>query len=327
MNSHFAPARFAVLLALVGAVQAVAADAPQRPGAELVNLAAGAVVRARTSLELPPLWSKEYLTAGVRVVGGYCSRSTTTMAKPTPPDAGRGAVDEWVEIDLGADKSFSQLRLCPVWLHSTSGSGAPSFPVDYTISVKPDGGAYVLAKTVNGQVNPGTAPVTLPLGPQRARLVKIAVSRVSGRAWGDAQDLLRLAEVEVLGPAPAASAAAVAAKLPEPYWRLQTDDTAITVAVIGNRPMIVALEPAAGGWNWIKSPLAATAFPTNVNLYRLPNMTQPVFGGSVTWKFKGAVVDGGQGTKLTLRFGCDVPELELRPPGGRPRGAVPSSTR
>ena len=123
----------------------------------------------------------------------------------------------------------------------------PSFPVDYTISVKPDGGAYVLAKTVNGQVNPGTAPVTLPLGPQRARLVKIAVSRVSGRAWGDAQDLLRLAEVEVLGPPPAASAAAVAAKLPEPYWRLQTDDTAITVAVIGNRPMIVALEPARGG--------------------------------------------------------------------------------
>ena len=391
----------------------------------VVNLARGAAVQARTSLESPPLWSKDYLVDGVRAAGGYCSRSATARIHvttglggfigawrtinegtayggkvaygtkiggtfeyaftgdaiawiggkntehgeaevfidgkleatvstkspkllgqevlfrkdklgpgrhtirirvssegatdinalditdsslgPVKADAAPGEVEEWIEIDLGADKAFSHVRLCPVWLHSRDGTGAPSFPADYAISVKPQGGAYATVKTVSGQVNPGVASVTLPVGDQRARYVKIAVSKVGGRAKGDSQDLLRLAEVEVLGRATSAPAAPAAPKLPERNWRLQTDDTAMTLAVIDDRPRIVALQPAKGGWNWIKAPVEAMTLPTEIDVAKDKSYK------AVAWKFKDAVVDTAQGTKLTLVFACEVPGLELRP--------------
>jgi hypothetical protein len=50
--------------------------------------------------EEPPLashpWSPDQLTDGVRVVGGYSS----------DPVYDQPAIDEWVEIDLGADRLF-----------------------------------------------------------------------------------------------------------------------------------------------------------------------------------------------------------------------------
>jgi len=414
-----------LIVAAVSAGAGSAAAGEPAPAESAANLARGAAVKARTSLDSPPLWSKDYLTDGVRAAGGYCSRSAVarihvttglggftgawrtanegsayggtvayatkigdsfeyafegdavawiggknkehgqaevfidgkleaTVSTQNPrligqqvlfrkdklgpgrhtirirvssegatdinalditdsslgspkPGAAPGQIDEWVELDLGAEKDFSRLRLCPAWLHSVDGSGAPSFPVDYTVSTRGEAGQYAAAKTVTGQVNPGSAPVTVELGQRRARYVKLAVSKVSARAKGDAQDLLRLAEVEVLGRAAPAPVAIPAAGLPERHWRLATDDTAMTVAVIDGRPMIAALMPARGGWNWIKSPVEAMALPTEVDVIKDKSYK------AVAWKFKDAIVDSSNGTRLALRFGCEVPDLELRP--------------
>ena len=101
MNSHFAPARFAVLLC-------AGWRGPSR-GRPMRRNGRGGTRQFRPqgqSSEPAPAWSCRHY--GRRSISppacawwAATARSTTTMAKPTPPDAGQGAVDEWVEIDFG----------------------------------------------------------------------------------------------------------------------------------------------------------------------------------------------------------------------------------
>jgi|GEM_PF-925530 len=242
-------------------------------------------------------WSPEQLVDGVRAVGGY----SCDPAYKGPE------VDEWVEIDLGADQAFSEVRVYPVWAHSRKGEGAANFPLDYTISTKADGGRYVTVKTVTNQVNPGIAPVVLPVPNQKARWVKIAVSRVTEPPPGETNYALRLAEVEVLGRGAPQRAAETPGPAPtRQHWSLQTDDTAMTVAVVDNRPAIWEWKSPRAGWNWLAAP-AVIPLPTRVNVSKTRDHT------AVTWAFQEATVDTAKGKKLTLRFACnEEPKVQMK---------------
>jgi hypothetical protein len=101
----------------------------------------------------------------------------------------------------------------------------------------------------------------------------------------------------------AASQVAIAQHpLPKQNWKLKTEDTYITIAVINNRPAICELKNTRNGWNWIKE-FSEMPFPDLVmagnKAYR-PN-----------WKYKDALVENEDGTKLTLRFFSKTPNLQL----------------
>jgi hypothetical protein len=100
------------------------------------------------------------------------------------------------------------------------------------------------------------------------------------------------------------SAGAAKESTPQPSWRLSTDDTCMTVGIVDNRPAVYRLTDAAQKWNWTPSPaefpLLAKVTMCQTNVTAIPN-----------WTYRDAVVDGSNGTKLTLRFTSTTPKLEL----------------
>ena len=240
-------------------------------------------------------WSPDQLTDGVRVVGGYSC----------DPVYSGSNVNEWVEIDLGADRLFHEIRVYPVRAHARNGDGAPNFPIDYTIETKADGGQYATVKTVTNQVNTGIAPVIMPVPNQKARYVKIAVSRVSEPPPGEPTYALRLAEVEVLGPGARAPQKAATVP-PQQHWRLQTDDTAMTVTLLDNRPTVLELKNPQADWNWLTAP-AVIPLPTRVNVLKGKDHI------AATWAFQEATEDATNGKKVTLRFTCnEEPKVQMK---------------
>jgi len=91
-------------------------------------------------------------------------------------------------------------------------------------------------------------------------------------------------------------------QIPNPNWRLKTEDTQVTIAVVSNRPVICELKNPGNKWNWIKK-YSPMPFPEHVLI------------GGVThrpdWKYKDAIVEKSMGTKLTLRFLSTMPNLIL----------------
>ena len=255
---------------------------------------AGASTGGEDPLAIYP-WSPDQLTDGVRVVGGYSCEPVYTGSN----------VEEWVEIDLGSDRLFHEIRVYPVRAHARNGEGAPNFPLDYTIETKADGGQYATVKTVTNQVNTGIAPVIMPVPNQKGRYVKIAVSRVSEPPPGEPTYALRLAEVEVMGPGTRAPQKAASAP-PQQHWRLQTDDTAMTVTVMENRPAIWEWKNPRVDWNWLPAP-AVIPLPTRVNVLKVKDHT------AATWAFQEATVDATNGTKVTMRFTCnEEPKVQMK---------------
>ncbi len=92
--------------------------------------------------------------------------------------------------------------------------------------------------------------------------------------------------------------------IPDPSWRLNTDDTYLTVAIVNNRPAIYGLTNPGQGWNWIPGhaefPLLASVIVGENRTPKIPD-----------WSYRDAVVDQSDGTKLTLRFTSTIPKLEL----------------
>jgi hypothetical protein len=93
--------------------------------------------------------------------------------------------------------------------------------------------------------------------------------------------------------------------IPNPSWKLNTDDTYLTVAIVNSRPAIYGLTNPAQGWNWI---------PGHAEF---PLLKQVIVGENLSplnpdWKYQDAVVDDSDGRKLTLRFTSTAPKLELK---------------
>ena len=87
-------------------------------------------------------------------------------------------------------------------------------------------------------------------------------------------------------------------------WTIATDDTKLTVgATTTGQLCIYELSNPADGWNWTTEP---SVFP-------LPDKAD--VGAAVQdlhWNFKDASLDKTDGQKLTIRFICEKPSLELK---------------
>jgi hypothetical protein len=91
-------------------------------------------------------------------------------------------------------------------------------------------------------------------------------------------------------------------QIPKPNWTLKTEDTYLTIAVTNNHPAIYELKNPRNGWNWMKG-FSEMPFPEKVQI-----------GGTSykpDWKYKDAIVETNDGTKLTLHFISTTPNLEL----------------
>ena len=91
-------------------------------------------------------------------------------------------------------------------------------------------------------------------------------------------------------------------KIPKPNWQLRSEDTYIKIAVTNNRPVIYELKNSKNGWNWIKG-ISEMPFPEKVQFGT--TTLRPV------WKYTEAIVGKTTGTKLTLRFVCNRPNMVL----------------
>lgn len=173
------------------------------------NLAVNKTVNASSSIE-NTWWGKGKAVDGYQYslkqhfnVGGSLGWTNGTP----PDDCGYSSLDhasaisnEWIEIDLGSNQSFNQVKLYPrTDAMSTDPNGyAANFPVDFTIQVKPDAGSYTTVNTVTGQSNPDVNPVVYDIGNQNARYIKINVTKLGSPAKADPNAYrLQLAEIEV----------------------------------------------------------------------------------------------------------------------------------
>ena len=91
-------------------------------------------------------------------------------------------------------------------------------------------------------------------------------------------------------------------QIPKPNWKLNTEDTYLTIAVTDDRPCICELKNFKNGWNWIKIH-SKMPFPEKVQVGNISYKPD--------WKYKDAIVEKSNGTKLTLRFFSTTPNLEL----------------
>jgi hypothetical protein len=94
-----------------------------------------------------------------------------------------------------------------------------------------------------------------------------------------------------------------AAGAPAKSWTLATDDTRLTLGVTAQSELVVReLSCPATGWNWITNPVAFGLLP------------QVTVGGedrTLRWQFVDAAEDDSEGRKVTLRFACADPVLEI----------------
>jgi hypothetical protein len=87
-------------------------------------------------------------------------------------------------------------------------------------------------------------------------------------------------------------------------WTIATDDTKLTVGTTKEGQLVVyALSNPVTGWNWTKEPAV------------FPLVDKGTVNGKpldLAWKFKDAAVDETEGRKVTVRFVCEQPALELK---------------
>jgi hypothetical protein len=160
------------------------------PASTVANLALGATVTGCTSLESSD-WGAVNLTDGITTsVSG--SKGYTSDPGQTGPNN-----HECVTIDLGANTLFNRLILYPrTDVKSTTG-GAPNWPANFTIQVKPDGGSFAVVQTETNDSNSTAQPKTYNFTGQNARYIKIDVTKLGVPASDETGNYrFQLAEVE-----------------------------------------------------------------------------------------------------------------------------------
>ncbi len=113
----------------------------------------------------------------------------------------RATATEWVQVDLGQALPVSRAALYPArpynWRSDMPGFG---FPVRYRVTLSHDSeGRNVVATadfTSHDQPNPGESPVTVDLGGQRGRYLRVTATQLRKRDGG--RFVLALAEIEAL---------------------------------------------------------------------------------------------------------------------------------
>ena len=157
----------------------------------MINFALNKTVNARCSLESTD-WGK------AKMVDGQHSSVSGSKGYTSDPWQTSANNNEWVEIDMGSNQTFTQVKMYPRTDTPAYGGGSANFPVDFTIQVKPNGGSYTTVKTVTGQANPNGSPQTYDLGTQTARYVLVNVTKLGTPASDESSYYrLQLAEVEI----------------------------------------------------------------------------------------------------------------------------------
>ncbi len=142
-----------------------------------------------------PVWDKSNVNDGWQA--GLTGSNTVSNGFSSIPHIDQNS-NEWIEIDLGSNKTFNNLRLFPRTDEPAYGGGSANFPVDFTIQVKPNAGSYSTVKTVAGQSDPKGTPQGYYLGNQTARYVKINVTKLGTPAYFETLNYrLQLTEIEV----------------------------------------------------------------------------------------------------------------------------------
>jgi len=152
------------------------------------NLALGKKTTARETLESSPEWGAAGLTDG-NLARKYSSTGSPTQSQENNP--------LWVEIDLGANQNLNSMVLYPRTDSSTKDSRTASYPVDFFIQVKSEGGDYSEVKRMTGEPNPMMLPQLYTFENQTARYVRLSVNKLGDMASDDIYYRLQLAELEV----------------------------------------------------------------------------------------------------------------------------------
>lgn len=166
------------------------------PGpSKLPNLARLKTVTSNSSLELSD-WGLTRLTDGIEsspiTSGGYSSHAFSSDDISSTP--------VWIDIDLGANRTFSQLKIYPRMFTPAVGGAplTPNFPVDFTIQTAPDGGSYSTALTVTAQGNPVGGPQVYNFLTTTARHIRVQVTKLGLPAFDDPSHYyVQIAEMEV----------------------------------------------------------------------------------------------------------------------------------
>lgn len=156
------------------------------PEARSDNLALGKQVTAKEADGGAPVWSPQALTDGATVVNsttvGYTSKAHAG------PDVSAGDAP-WVEIDLGKNTDFSELALYPRTgvTGMNGGTESPNFPEGIKIEGRKDGETgYNQIGSWQDVANPQGKPLTLYLGSQNARYLRITATRLGSSAADEA---------------------------------------------------------------------------------------------------------------------------------------------
>jgi len=107
---------------------------------------------------------------------------------------------EWIQINLGGNRSFDQIVLVPsIWRDTQSGFRADGFPEEFQIfagSADDPKGKVVAAFRKNHHVLPRIAPLVVPCPGTMASWVRLEATKLSPRAW-DGRYQLGLAEIMI----------------------------------------------------------------------------------------------------------------------------------
>ncbi len=182
------------LIVLLGLLWILPVKGQVSPG----NLALHAAVSASSSLENTD-WGKLQLTDGIR------KGSIGAKGWSSDPIGFAAKASEWVEVDLGKDTLIDRVVLCPRNDAKATSGGAPGFPVDIGIEIKPEGGQFSKAVTILSEPNPGTQPRIFDFARMRGRYIRMNATRLSLQASTEPLGYrCQLAEIEVydLGPWP-----------------------------------------------------------------------------------------------------------------------------
>ena len=148
-----------------------------------ICLSTGCAVTASSSGEYGANWGKTGLTDG-------------TLTRGYTNDCSILSGDEWVEIDLGGDKSFSRVILTPRYNFFTNEGKSPDFPADFTITARTSAGVQTTLVTKTDYPSPDSgAPQEFNFDLVTARYVRLTVTK-----FGIQQDecRLQLAEMEII---------------------------------------------------------------------------------------------------------------------------------
>ncbi|WP_433472737.1 family 78 glycoside hydrolase catalytic domain [Spirillospora sp. CA-142024] len=143
------------------------------------NVAKGAAVTASEVREYPGKWMPEFITDG----------SVTTQKAPfgytSPTYASQDPGHHiWLQLDLGAAKDISSVKLYPRTDVMTGDGKTPNFPVDYTLQTSGSAdGPFATAKTVAGQEPPPAYQTDLPRLPLLARQFSLKNTVRSARLY------------------------------------------------------------------------------------------------------------------------------------------------